>query len=909
MKRTQSVKSIGRTAIMLVIAVGMSVVATQPARAQVSNLNDGQFVKGLAERGMQDLVIFFLKKYPPSDPKLKLEILVEQSKMLYRDEGRSDDQRMAARDEAVRAYTALIQNYPNDEIRVLWGADLSELVLSSVLPDSLADNFFEFGRPTLDQEKVFVEQATLAMNLMAKVRNDWGRLELDIPRRTDFEQRFENTGVWDTLRNEYGSIRVPFYYAWATLYASMLPLDSPLYANARGKPENARNAMLTQAIEGLKKLIENIGDQYNTYSRMMSLLGRLQYQAGIYDDAIRSLKEAGDAETQPYLNLLVRLAQAQSLFKGRQKGDAKVLFENLCRHETVQSNMLFGILLADAESRLGEDVASIYGPYEQLLDRAEGEARQQAEEYLFDRFYERYDPATQNLAQMPPMVAMAVGVKAKQAGLKAQQAGNKEEQTKHLTTAMDVLTKLLARQDLSPSAQGKAMFELGSTYYLMDKPFDAAKTFIHMAWNFKDAPEAEKAAGFGLELAGKIYELQRVTGKDQDLLNQAANFYEQATLVLLEAFGQSELAETHRYTYATFLRERERFKEAATQYAMVNTNHKYYPESLYERLISLQSVWEETEEEAKQIVAEQMVEVGDQYLGIVDSVIASSDDTERRKRLLEYEGFAVVMKGDAMIETLSQTDPDMFPETLGMLEGFDEKFKDYPDIVGQAMRLRIRVRQQQEDFATARSLLERYMNAQPEYAGPTVSSVLKSLRAQIAALVKRRDTYRDQRAGQKAEQLATIAMDLAQMLLNWAENQPQIKPAMMLGFRINLGEVQLAAGQHQPAVQTFEELFEELPNEGRVIEGLAEAYFKAQLLEKAGENYNKLIKNLPKKSGRTYWNAWMRRLQIVDMMTPQGQQNNNIYLRVRQLEKDDETLGGEPFITELQRLYAKHAPR
>jgi hypothetical protein len=118
-------------------------------------------------------------------------------------------------------------------------------------------------------------------------------------------------------------------------------------------------------------------------------------------------------------------------------------------------------------------------------------------------------------------------------------------------------------------------------------------------------------------------------------------------------------------------------------------------------------------------------------------------------------------------------------------------------------------------------------------------------------------------------------------------------------------------------VAFFQPLVNQFPDEINVVNSLGEAYFAAgaggsqDMLYQAAGQFDKII-NFYNDEGPgpnnaypdLYWNAWLRRLQVLDRL---GENTGDIPLRVKQLRLTDPMLGGEPYKGQFERLETKYA--
>ena len=195
-------------------------VCTMTSQAQLSNLDDARFIKGLADRNMPDLLLHFLESADIKDPVMLAEIKISQAKLVFGNPNLNEQQQAEGPIVVIDGYRKLIKDNPTHYKRLQWKVELAEYILLTVLPLRYrqADSFYEFGVAGGEQKEQYETLVAEMVAMLKTAREDWFILQGDLPRRADFEFKFVNTGEWRRIRDEIAKLKLPFYSAWMGYY-------------------------------------------------------------------------------------------------------------------------------------------------------------------------------------------------------------------------------------------------------------------------------------------------------------------------------------------------------------------------------------------------------------------------------------------------------------------------------------------------------------------------------------------------------------------------------------------------------------------------------------------------------------------------------------------------------------------
>lgn len=891
----------------VVFAMAMIAMCAVPASAQVSRLDDAQFIQGLRERGMKELLLYYLDKHPPEDPVQLLEIKIEQQRLIFEDATETNERRAQAALDVVAAYRDLIDKAPITHWKQpIWKIDMVAFILEQVLPVRYinAAEFVEFGDPTLDQRQNFDKLVHEAASMMELAGDEHFRLIGDLPRRKDFELEFVNNGRWETIKTDVGELRLPFYRAWAYYMSTLTAKPS--------KP----NERLAQAKADLTAVVAGGKLNADGKARAQSLLGRVYIGLKKYDEALRQLDEAAKDAPKDSLDLMkIQLAKTEALAQSKKKDQALKLLADVQTTKPATESPILLILTYDREFKIVGD-PNVYPK----LFNAPTAARWKPliEKYVSDRIVERSadQPKDPNvLAEKTPLEVLA-NVDAMVANANQLKADVEKETDKEKAKAMtkqgadlfesaiQTLTKFLERKDVDKVMKAQALFKIGVANYQRGRNYDAAKALIELAEQYPDQPMSEQAAQYGAQLMEEIYK----QFKDN---KEAVQWYRRSLVALLEKFPNNNIAKQMQYSYAAFLREQGEYEEAIKQFAKVDPAHPFYVDSMYESLACQVQVLKAVEAKERHRAAVKVIEYADKTLTALDQAVQKATG-ERKNSLLYKQGDALLTKVEVM-SSIGQA-----AKAFVELDKYDQKYTDYPALISSKRQIAISILVQLGRVQDARNEIEAYINAHPNQGGAMIKGVLDKVNQQT----------RDARLTNDAEaanKLAKVGTDLAEFLLNWAGKQPDMAndPMKMNAFKDILGEQLINAQRYAEAEKLYTEMIRTKDGENSlpVVYGLARSLFlqgPAKYAE-AMPLINKILNLAPDKTAPLVWDTWTMRLTMLDQEREDLLKDNKIeeatkmrrtiFTSVAKLRMFDSNLGGPQYKSELQRLELRNQPQ
>ncbi|MDH3585430.1 MAG: hypothetical protein OER86_14600, partial [Phycisphaerae bacterium] len=405
--------------LILLAALLAVALPAAPARAQAGRLDEAQFVEGLRQYGLSSLLEHYLKNNQIKDPLVAAQVNVEVARWQFERAvaGGSDD--ASQRGEAViKAYQTLFEAAPvTDHRQPIWGTEYSIFILEQFLPQAFinAPEFVQFGAPKPSQRRAFDRLTAQAVEAMELAGDDLTVLLGRLPRRDDFVQKYQNTGVYQELQEKWDGLMIPYYRSWAYLYGSY---------GSKARPQRLQAAdRYLQRLAGNKRLNKAF------LPKVLSLRGRVLLRLKKPTEAIKFLDAAMKSPAMPAFDRLVAtLAKSEALNQQAKKKDALKVLDAIRTDgrmgRMVNATPVLLILVYDRRFEITKD----FLVYNQLLEDkvvVANKWQQSIKRWMGERV-EGPVPSAQKLAKEEPFIVLIWADKLIQRG---QDAKAKAEET------------------------------------------------------------------------------------------------------------------------------------------------------------------------------------------------------------------------------------------------------------------------------------------------------------------------------------------------------------------------------------------------------------------------------------------------------------------------------------------------
>lgn len=859
------------------------------------DLDEGEFIRGLRERGMTELLSYHLDANPPADALRERVIRIEVAKGEFEDPTRGAAERAAAADRVLELYRDLIAQAPARHHQLpLWRTQMVEFILRAALPvrHMNAGEFVEFGLPTPDMREAFDKLAVEAYEQAEQAYLDAFELQGDLPRRDEFQREYVNTGFWRTLNEEYFERRIPFAYGWAAYYATLASEPS---------------GSLDEALEQFGRIdLESLNARGR--AELRSLLGRTLVAAERYGEAQEHLDRVpallGGNGVSGH-GLWARLAWVHAL-AGADRDSAAVelvqeILEDFREQEAVGPLMV--VMVHDAWYRVTED----YEIFERLFeDPLVADHQEQVRSFVVSRL--AAEPKTpEQLREEPPLVVLAHADVMLDRAVEERENGNASAARLQFDNVEQVLGELIERPNLEEEMEARARFRLGSAEYRRQRPADAVRAWVELGRKLPNYEEGRNATINAFSVAHSLY-------RERPENTNVVELFDEASHTLLEYQEGHPVAEQHTYTRAAFLRAQRRYDEAITAYYQVGTEHPYYADALYEVAVIHHTRWLGAESDERARLARQGLEAVDAAL----EVFARKTPIERESLRRKF-GDALLLKAELQLQQLGEA--ALAAQTLsefseGDFEGFDELEQRY-------QRLRVNVAVAQGRFEEARERVQGFAERGLAEGGALIQHALRSV-------TERAGRLRERGQEEEADALDALSVDLAQDLVDWADRQEAYRedPRQRLPLELILARQQRAAGELDASRALLESLYERqygTSDDGEPVTGADQLEVLYELArtamaqgdhERARPVINRILNLHPTKDGRTWWDSWRMSLAILDdrydELVESGEEaeaermSERIHGYLARLRHSDDDFGGGAWQREFERLARRH---
>jgi hypothetical protein len=653
---------------------------------------------------------------------------------------------------------------------------------------------------------------------------------------------------------------------------------------------------------------------------------------GQIDQGIRELDKVIQAGQPTLIDLQARLGKIVGLEKKNQTDQAMSLLDQLGSHNLVASNLLIRLLVVDARHRLllqlaskapaadkAKAVAAAYEPYLKLMrDPALGSSANAIRNYIQQRWAATITPAT-NLSQVPALVAASMAqrlrsqgqnlsnqsTRAAQDGDEAKAKSLQDEALPKLKRAIDIADNLLARTDLDAPARASAMYEKALAIYFSNRQdvqslIKAATILTDLAEQLPDQPQATDALASAM--GGILHPLFA------QHISMAQEPYTRAVKLMISKFPGLPATNNERYFYAmNVLVPHDEHQQAIDILKDVPTNHPDFFLAQQQIIRSRIALIKTAPAEQRDAMTAKVLQDLDHLQGELASAQgAAAADPAQSQVIQAVAGAVRIMRADVLALA------GRVPEAVETLQNFEQDYTSNQDLVREALGKRIYYEAASGDLATVRKEASQMMASFPDDAAPVIDQVLTSLNRQVDALraqrIKELVPAKQQAIDKQISGISDTAEQLARMLVDWA-GAKGFNEDQMLPFEMVLAKSMRMAGHADAAIKYMLPLFKNYPNDLGVLNETGEALYASQdkdNLIQAGQIFDTIISGVPPENNKyppLWWNAWMRRMQIMDKL---GQFTSDIPLRVRQLQITDPQLGGEPYQSEFKRLSLKY---
>jgi hypothetical protein len=928
------------------------------AHAQLSNLDPSTLIDGLAREGMSELLEHLIETEPPDDPVTTAQVVIAQHWLEYnrlRDEAARASQSDPAAGEELRGRARqhfdkilgkqrdLIETYEDHVQRPLWQTDLSQKLLEAYIENlhTRADLFYEFGVCRTDQREAFESAVAESLVMLTDADLRFFQLQGELPKQDDFKGKYENSGLWNRMINNYWKKRTQYYLAYAAHYVSLLPVSHTYYQTLGNPRMPIQRRDATQERERLRSQAASVIEPFAAKSsklqglqrRALSLAARSAVAMGRFDEAAKLIEQIREPKIRDAIELTADLTNMVMLDKKDDHEAAMVELRRVIDHPAVRNELAYRVLVVDLMHRLKLNralvvknaaarkaaVSDAYDVYTTILnDKSLGDALPAIRDYIFRR-WEQSLSKDADYRDLPSMVLLALTEQKRIAAqnvlfevnelVRAERFDEAEEKQKDVlapgNAVLEICKVLLKRQDLKPAVHAAAMFNQGRAIYYIDPNNDGnvlkgMMILVDLARQFPDQLVGLDAISDAEVILRQLHTTS--PGKPTD------DAYRRLAKVLMNAYADKPVAHNARKYYAAFvLIPAGELAEAVSVLVALPFGHVDYFEGHRVLIETMMGAYKAGNDLSGAASAEAIQQHAQRLSGEAERAIQSGGDHVDKA----HDALAVARLVDAELAIADGRGGD----AVDLIDAFEREFANEPDLIAQAVGLRIEALADAGDFERLKKAAVDMIDRFPDDAEIVIADVLTLLEQRINTI---RRQIHDELVGRnkaaleaRSRNLANAAAPLAQILIDWAHRRG-VAGDDLIPFDLIRVKAWILAGKPDDARRALQPLVQKYPDDPVLVNLMGEALFTAggesNMIDAAGQ-FDRLIEGVPQdESGRyppEYWNAWMRRLQIMEKL---GQETQEIGLTVRQLEMFNPALGGEPYLSEFRRLRMKYPP-
>lgn len=430
-----------------VLAVSLAAAGIAlPSVGQIEALRNGddQYIQGLREQGMSELLERFSEVDPPKDPIAKLALDVSLKEFVASDLLARATQASQAQDYAqanqlfeesrktfeglLAAQRQLIADNASDERLPIWQTDFAEMIIDRYLPRYFQNVswHYEFGQPSKEQRKVFEEWMVEALRVTMDASFRLGELPSRVGGNAALRGQLEEMQIWFKLQ-DYTSINNPYWLAHAAHGVSLLPDEHPYYAEG-GKTRGQRAGAEEEKTRLRNRVVDECSAALASDERTQLTAKLLSGMTLIHSDNIDDLDDGVDyldkvieKSANTWHGYLATLGKAVGRWNANERDITKAILEGMDKHQYVQADasVVSRLLAADlyfrllseqaakapADQRLAKVAAAYETAYIPLINNDDDPRFKQV---LFTRWAGDVDDNT-DPSSLPATVRMGIG--------------------------------------------------------------------------------------------------------------------------------------------------------------------------------------------------------------------------------------------------------------------------------------------------------------------------------------------------------------------------------------------------------------------------------------------------------------------------------------------------------------------
>lgn len=861
----------------------LALLAGGAARAQGldEQLDQDQFLKGLAEYGLDDLLDYVLESSSAGDAALTELVEIAHLQAALADEELDSEARSLTIDRLVGARRKLIDAHPNDPRMPLWQADLAFNLLFLKTAQSALDLTIEFGIASEAQWEQMRAAANEALRLVDDATVGLSDEILDLEEDEDFAGSAAMQQRHRYLLQVEQRQRLPFLNAAAAYYSAL--------AGA-----GADDDLWKLVAETLTPLLGELTEPWLSRGRSMAAMSLVRL--GRYDEArlhFDTLLGASGADAVALLR--ARLGMVELLRRSEGTAAAAAALDKLAASAEIRRDPFTFLLICDQRfldavrgAADGDTPIDLRATTGQAAERQVDEAVRVYRAYLENDLLplnaaQRQEvvagrwrsilPDSIPLSDLPPEMALAQAER---------MAGDPQRQNE----ARALLESLLTRHGDDPQITPRVMLALASAHAARGQAPEAARLLMDAAARFPLSPRAQQSA----EQAAALLSAAVLDQPDSPELQA---LYEEALALVVERFPQASLFDRWAYERGLLLSRQQRYGQAAHNFSLVASESDLYPDAAFQ---AVQMKWNEAQATGgadREVLLREMIGGAERVVRLLDAALAGPGVSDSRRQDLRYYRVAAAVRAAQAQRDLGEHDA-----ALKRLEGLEEGEGIDNVLAAEVIDARISVLEALQRTEQIEADLKELAQRSPQRA----LSIITRIGNQRLAEARRLIDAGDEQAG------ATMARERIVPIssLGWSIAGPlDHSSEAWAAAGLCQAEALRLAGDCDEALGVYEQVLVWRENSAEATLGRSECLFAIDRLGEALPGFQRIAAASAERRDANFWLAELRILQIFDQA---GRNLERIYPRIQRLRLIDGQLGGPRLRREFAVLEDRHAP-
>ena len=432
-----------------------------------------------------------------------------------------------------------------------------------------------------------------------------------------------------------------------------------------------------------------------------------------------------------------------------------------------------------------------------------------------------------------------------------------------------------------------ALFNVAVAEHRLGKPAEAVARFLQLVREYPEFDRRLIALDYAVRISAEWIGRDSAKANTTRLLTLI-----DALTALDEILPDSDEAIYWRYFLGDALARTGKLEEAARYFADVPPTSENYGLAVYREVTALWAFYEQRRDRGEPLDRlrtriRMVLDASRRCEAALERLLASRRGQADYTEIESFVAGAIVLSAEARLQPAIGT-----PErTLEILDGFENRYPDHRALIGRALRLRILAHQDLGQLEKAGSIVDLFLEREPQSAGAVMDQLLRQLTDRARRL---RDS------GRSYSDAAAEALSLARKLNDWAGEHPELLGEVdPESFSIRLAGALLLAGEYERALEFVSgdapRNENGTPRSGSdsadALACRAEALYQLGRREEAQPIFYELWARLPEGS-ETWWLALLRSLQCHNAM---GSDPSRIIAEIRKLRQTWPEMG-EPVI-------------